>query len=199
MSKIERPQRPSADNTRKKILRAAQHLFLARGYSAVATRKIAESAQVSENLIFHHFGDKANLWKAVKSHVVAESDIDFTIPETAAQDLNAFIKFIIYKRYEIQAKHPELPRLLAWQYLEGDMSLLGGHSFSPDNWFKYFESFKKKGLMRTDVSSITATLLLVGACEHFEYAKQLHVLSIEAYLEQIVTSLSQGLSQVASP
>lgn len=51
--------------SKEKILVAALELFSQRGYAAVGTRAIAESAGVNEVTVFRHFGSKEALWLEV--------------------------------------------------------------------------------------------------------------------------------------
>ncbi|PRX57175.1 TetR/AcrR family transcriptional regulator [Flagellimonas meridianipacifica] len=77
----------------EKILNAALELFAIHGYNAVSTSKIAKEANVSEGLIFRHFGNKKGLLDAILnqayeratllySHIVSEEDPKKTIRET---------------------------------------------------------------------------------------------------------------------
>ena len=48
-------------NRKEKIAAAALHLFAGKGYENTSTQLIAQSAEVSEALVFKHFGNKENL------------------------------------------------------------------------------------------------------------------------------------------
>ena len=68
---INRPQRPSANKTRQKILQAAKSLFLEKGFNGTSIKMIAIKAHVNQNLIFHHFVNKETLWVKVKEMVLS--------------------------------------------------------------------------------------------------------------------------------
>ena len=51
--------------TREKLVSAARRMFEARGYSEVAIDDIARAAGVTRGAIYHHFGGKQQLFKAV--------------------------------------------------------------------------------------------------------------------------------------
>lgn len=55
--------RRSTEAVRLEMLRAAQEVFAERGYAGTTTREIAGRAQVSEPLLFRHYGTKANLFE----------------------------------------------------------------------------------------------------------------------------------------
>ena len=59
-----RRTRDPADK-RARLLDAARALFAERGYAATTTADVARHAGVSEGIVFHHFGSKADLLEAV--------------------------------------------------------------------------------------------------------------------------------------
>jgi AcrR family transcriptional regulator len=60
-----RPRRREPALKRSRILAAAQRLFVERGFGATTTADIAQAAEVSEGIVFHHFGSKEELLVAV--------------------------------------------------------------------------------------------------------------------------------------
>ena len=55
------PRRRSAEERRRQILDAALSLFARHGYGGTTTKAIAQEAGITEGLIFHYFGGKAEL------------------------------------------------------------------------------------------------------------------------------------------
>lgn len=55
--------RRTTETIRSRVLQAAQELFGERGYAGTSTREIAARAEVSEPLLFRHYGTKANLFE----------------------------------------------------------------------------------------------------------------------------------------
>src|SRR5690348_12240776 len=55
----------SPEETRHAILRTAQRLFMEQGYRAVSTRQIAAACGLTQPALYHHFGDKEELYVAV--------------------------------------------------------------------------------------------------------------------------------------
>lgn len=66
-TKARRRQRRSRDDVVGLIRTAALQLFAERGYAGTTTQEIARQADVSETLLFRHFGNKAQLYDAVVS------------------------------------------------------------------------------------------------------------------------------------
>lgn len=61
------PKRSASDaaKTREQIVEVSLHRFATLGFAATRTADIARDARVSEGALFHHFKDKAALFKAV--------------------------------------------------------------------------------------------------------------------------------------
>ena len=60
-----RPSRSQSEAIRERILDAATHLFLTRGYGATSIEGVAQRARVSKRTLYHRFDDKAALFAAV--------------------------------------------------------------------------------------------------------------------------------------
>lgn len=59
------PRRRDPEAKRARVMAAARELFAERGYGATTTADVARHAGVSEGIVFHHFGSKAELLEAV--------------------------------------------------------------------------------------------------------------------------------------
>jgi AcrR family transcriptional regulator len=59
-------QRSDSEETRQAILKAAQDLFMERGYRAVTTRMVADASGVRQPLLYYHFADKEALYLEVQ-------------------------------------------------------------------------------------------------------------------------------------
>ena len=60
-----RPRRRDPAEKQSRILSAAQRLFALRGFAATTSADIARAAEVSEGIVFHHFGSKEGVLVAV--------------------------------------------------------------------------------------------------------------------------------------
>ena len=66
-----RPTRANGDETRNRILDAAEHLFADHGYTAVSLRSITAAAGVNVAAIHFHFASKEALFEAIFNRGVA--------------------------------------------------------------------------------------------------------------------------------
>ncbi|MDX2356517.1 TetR/AcrR family transcriptional regulator [Dietzia sp. PP-33] len=77
---ISRAERKVA--TRGRVLDAAAEMFAEREYSAVTVSEIAHRAGVAHGLVFHHFGSKQGLYRAVLDRFVGNMDAAFAAGAT---------------------------------------------------------------------------------------------------------------------
>jgi AcrR family transcriptional regulator len=61
-----------AEETRAALLAAARALFAQRGYAAVGTEEIVRAARLTRGALYHHFGGKEALFRAVYEEVEQE-------------------------------------------------------------------------------------------------------------------------------
>lgn len=61
-----------AEQTRKKLLAIARESFTTRGYAGTATNDIVTAAGLTRGAMYHHFDDKADLFRAVFLDVINE-------------------------------------------------------------------------------------------------------------------------------
>src|SRR5688572_2283235 len=65
---ISTPNPERTARTRAALVQAARAAFATNGFTATSTPRIAEDAGVSRGALYHHFADKAELFRAVVEH-----------------------------------------------------------------------------------------------------------------------------------
>ena len=61
-----------SEATRARLLEVARRLFSERGYAGVGTEEIVREARVTRGALYHHFGDKRDLFRTVHEGVEQE-------------------------------------------------------------------------------------------------------------------------------
>ena len=113
------------NNTLKKIIKSAKHLFLENGFNGTSIRDIAKKANVQSSLIYHYFSNKVELWKTVKESLINSENFT-SINDCIKQDtFESFVKKLVEARFNIHASNPDMLKILDWQRLEKNSSLAG--------------------------------------------------------------------------
>lgn len=108
-------------NKKDRILHEAVSLFASKGFFSVSTKQIANQAEVSEGLIFKHYGSKEWLLQVVfeKWYLYVESQMEkVTLLPSRKEQLGALLDFPVtmmdtdpdFRKlsYIIKLQHPEL-------------------------------------------------------------------------------------------
>lgn len=99
------------DRTRARILAAALAEFSAKGQAGARVDAIADRAGSNKRMLYHYFGDKEGLFRAVLRAKIAERRAMF---EGAPGDPTENLAF----RFEMMCRDPDWIRLLGWEALQ---------------------------------------------------------------------------------
>jgi AcrR family transcriptional regulator len=111
--------RTSARQRHASIISAATALFAAKGFNGTTTKEIAQTAGISEALVFKHFPTKRALYAAILAEKVQISQLMDTV-EAAAEKRDDARVFTLIASFRIhRAADPTLLRLLLFSALEG--------------------------------------------------------------------------------
>lgn len=142
------------DIKKQEILDAAIELFAAKGFRGTTTRDLAAKAGVNEAIIFRHFTNKTELYRAILEEKVHRShDAHYKEVEQVASraDIRTFLEFLGNRFIERHEQDSTFMRLLLFSALEGhelvDMFL---ESLAiRDPLAAYMERQMKEGTFRT--------------------------------------------------
>jgi len=150
-------QRQEGDKTRIAILKSATKLFAEKGFSGTPTAAIAKAAKVNEALIFHHFGNKAELWKKVKAQITDKGRVG--IINITPSSLREFLEEAIQQRLSLYDNVPLLNKIIQWQQLEGKGDkLLAANPSAPDTWIPAIHHLQQHNQIK---KSFSAELIVV--------------------------------------
>jgi TetR/AcrR family transcriptional regulator len=111
-SKTAKPTR-NPQRTRERILAAALREFAARGFAGARVDVIARRAPANKRMLYHYFGDKAGLFRAVLHHKTEER-----IKNVAASSPESEPSSILTGWFKQNGKDIDWVRLLAWESLQ---------------------------------------------------------------------------------
>ena len=115
--------RMAGDARRSQILRVAMDLFSHEGFRGTTTKKIAQTAGVSEAMVFRHFATKEELYSAILDHKACSGDA-FDLEKLVAdaverRDDRAVFEGLAFHALEHHEHDPNFQRLLLHAALEG--------------------------------------------------------------------------------
>jgi AcrR family transcriptional regulator len=106
------PRLRDAGATKQRILAAATKVFAEAGFDAARVDAIAESAQINKQLLYHHFGNKDDLFTAVLEEAYRnfrESEAKLHLDELPA---NEAVMELVAFTWNYYIRNPELIKLL---------------------------------------------------------------------------------------
>lgn len=139
--------------TAEKILESAQKIFIQKGFKGSSINDIAGDAKINKSLIYHHFSNKEDLWRAVKKHIlnkhVGSQSMEAPFPMDSFRN---FLESFARMRFKFYENNPELARLITWQRLENTQDDVGGIREEKFNTIvPQIIEFQKRGEVRPDL------------------------------------------------
>lgn len=115
--------RMAGEERRLQILRVAVRLFSQRGFRGTTTKEIAQSAGVSEAMVFRHFATKVELYAAILDHkACADGGLkdpgQIIADAVGRKDDRAVFETLAFEALQHHDRDPEFQRLLLYSALE---------------------------------------------------------------------------------
>src|SRR5579871_4778962 len=109
-----RASRPSADETRERILAAALDQFSEFSFEGATTRDIAARAGVTQPLLNYHFSSKDELWRTAVGGLFEMLRRDLTTREQGLRGVDELTvhKLLVREFIVFSARHPQLHRIV---------------------------------------------------------------------------------------
>lgn len=192
------------EETKRRILNAAEELFAEKGFDGTTIREVAERSGLSGPLILFLFQSKEGLYEAVKDAIVRRWQANLGgafVPKGAAW---AFVETMIEAVFAFYRDNPTMVRIANWERLAGDDAPWGGEE-EIHRWYRAsLVEAQRRQEIRDDISPLAITALISGAVHvwwEFRGHMEEHVrqgsydpISDDAYLDQITSVIRRGLA-----
>jgi TetR/AcrR family transcriptional regulator len=138
------PRNP--ERTRERILSAALKEFAAKGFAGARVDVIARRASINKRMLYHYFGDKEKLFRAVLHHKIAERRAwAVNLPADPAERLPFWFK--------MACDDADWIRLLEWEALQSDGQKVideKERSAAAADWLKRLRARQARGELSAD-------------------------------------------------
>lgn len=106
--------RPSAEQTRKRIIGAALEVFSEYGFDGASTREIADRASVTQPLLNYHFAGKDELWRAAADDIFAALTAAMTARAEGLRGVDELTtaRLLVREFVVFSARNPQLHRII---------------------------------------------------------------------------------------
>jgi AcrR family transcriptional regulator len=160
-------------HTREKLLQAAAQIFAKKGYSGATVKDISKQAGVNVSLISYHFNGKEGLFRVLVEGFGRERLKDaekILTPPESLEDMRAKLRLWMEQFLICQVQDDSVCSILhrenileqdfLWDIFQNTFLKHFGAII------KFFESAKKKGIVRKDVDPVISTVMLFGSLIH---------------------------------
>ncbi len=156
-----------AEQTKRKILEAAEQEFAEKGLYGARVDEIAARAAVNKRMLYAYFGNKEQLYTAVLEAVYARvAKLDAPVPKAQNRSAQEIIRALIHRYFEFLYSTPTFVRIVMWENLNRAEYLrtsgaAGIRSASLSVLRKTLQTGVKNGDFRADID-IEATILSIN-------------------------------------
>ncbi|MGE5173577.1 MAG: TetR/AcrR family transcriptional regulator [Betaproteobacteria bacterium] len=157
-------------DTRDEILAAARKVFAQRGLDGTSVREVARAAKVNNAMIYYHFRDKEDLYRAVLSDSFSSmaavwNDEIFKTPAPVKQKIQKYIEGYI----RFQQVNDDLRRIMAMEFAgSGGNSTWICEKYFADN-YAHLAGIFKDGMRNGELKKFDPSLAvasLIGIVVH---------------------------------
>jgi len=160
-------RRYNPEETKVALIKAAETLFVKKGYSATSTQEISNLSGISKGQIRYHFGTKKELWQEVIDRCLNDF---FKAIEKLFKSLtlskNSFKQNITYF-FDFLKENPQIVSIITWisiERLPADYSL---RIKTRDAAFASINRAKKEGIIRKDLNHDYVVYAIIGLMFHW--------------------------------
>jgi TetR/AcrR family transcriptional regulator len=156
-----RKQRDGED-TREKVLSAAQELFAERGFNGTSLALISKSCGISDGLILHHFQTKENLYRQVLEDLAGRYSGALVQANAAAGSPAEAMQQTLSASFDFWKHDTAYQRISQWASLEGRTELASQEAALTAALVRQVEGLQKQGLIDKRYSPMVFLTMIIG-------------------------------------
>ena len=178
-----------ADKTRARIVLAAHKLFIKHGFKLVSLEKIAAEAGCNHSLIYHHFGDKASLWRAVKARIAQKAHAKAASLPALSLAWDEFLMQLIKQQAKFYRENRAMRQLLIYQRIENKKPSHKPSEMSDASkqWVAAIAHYQSTGDINERYSPAYVSCFILSVISSFVYDHQPIIPVADAGLDYVAT------------
>lgn len=161
----------NAEDSKRRILEAAENEFARRGYEGARLREVATAAGVHHALLHHYYGDKEGLFRAVIEQATSQVSREAYALMGSTSDIRALVEGYIHTMVDYFAANRRIISIFHFVSLDEDSPAF---ALCADILEKTIDPLlaagaatielaQKEGTLRADISSRRLVSIVIGA------------------------------------
>jgi len=150
------------DDTKQRVLSAAQRLFAEKGFSGTSLSEISQHCGISDGLILHHYQSKKNLYRRVLENLAEQYTQNLVQAKESATSPQEMIQQTLTASFDFWKEDSTYQRISLWAYLEGKTELAEKEAYLTTGLFQEVKRLQQQGLVDDRFSPVVFLTLVIG-------------------------------------
>jgi AcrR family transcriptional regulator len=184
-----RKQRDGED-TKRRVLSAAQALFAEKGFSGTSLGDISLRCGISDGLILHHFHSKKNLYHQVQENLAEQYTQVLVQAKEATTSPLEMMQRTLAASFNFWKQDSAYQRISLWAYLEGQTEFSEKEASLTAGLAQVVKQLQNQGFLDDRFSPVVVLTLIIGPI-HFwlryrdQFKRALHLDEASDDLDQL--------------
>lgn len=152
----------NGEDTKQRVLTAAQELFAAKGFSGTSLSDISRRCGISDGLILHHFQSKKNLYCQVLENLAGQYTHNLVQAKESANSPQEIIQQTLAASFNFWEQDLAYQRISLWAYLEGYTELAEKEALLTAGLFQEVKRLQEQGIIDNRFSPVVFLTLIIG-------------------------------------
>jgi len=154
------------DDTKERVLSAAQVLFAENGFSGTSLAMIAKKSGISDGLILHHFQSKKNLYDQVLETMASRYTQELVKARSVDAHPEEMMMHTLTAAFNFWKEDSTYYRISLWAYLEKQPQLAQQEAALTAGLFQAVHQLQEKKMIDDRVSPLVILSMVIGSI-HF--------------------------------
>lgn len=156
-----RKQRDGED-TKQRVLSAAQELFAAKGFSGTSLADISQKCGISDGLILHHYQSKKNLYRQVLENLAEQYTQVLVQAKEATTSPQEMMQQTLTASFNFWKQDSAYQRIALWAYLEEQTEFAEKEAALTAGLAQGVKQLQEQGFLDNRFSPVVLLTLVIG-------------------------------------